>query len=242
VVREPGEGKICSLLDHVVPIGSLCSEQVAMSANQGWPSEETAASLHTRLLELDPVAPAEFAEAYFEPVASALMRRNRDIDPHLCYEAAGEAVLSLIKNPANFRPERSSLDKFLRMAAQSDLRNLLEKEQRHRSRRAKLEVVELAPVARNILQADLIDPAAIVEQQAEIELKKTRENLAAETVAFSSHEAEVLSLMQQGERRTDAFARVLGISELSAAHQRREVKRVKDRIKRRLERAGMRDV
>ena len=61
------------------------------------------------------------------------------------------------------------------------------------------------------------------------------------TVSFTSQEAEVLTLMRQGERRTLEFARVLGISELPAEQQRREVKRVKDRIKRRVERAEVRD-
>lgn len=169
-----------------------------MSVNQNWPSEETAASLHLRLLDQDPIAPADFAEAYFQPVAYSLMTRNSGVDSQLCYEAAGEAVLSLIKNPEIFRPDRGALDMFLRMSAQRDLLNLLAKERRHLLRRAPLEVVELAPTGRNVWQVDSNDPAAIIEQQVEAELRKARGDLAAETAAFTSHEAAVLALMQQG--------------------------------------------
>jgi hypothetical protein len=48
----------------------------------------------------------------------------------------------------------------------------------------------------------------------------------------------VLRLMVDGERRTAVFAAVLGLDGQPAEAQRREVKRAKDRIKKRLERAG----
>ena len=44
--------------------------------------------------------------------------------------------------------------------------------------------------------------------------------------------------MEQGEWRTPVFAVILGVTHLSAAEQRREVKRVKDRLKKRKERSG----
>jgi RNA polymerase sigma-70 factor (ECF subfamily) len=44
--------------------------------------------------------------------------------------------------------------------------------------------------------------------------------------------------MQQGERRHSVFADILGVTHLPENEQRREVKRVKDRLKKRQERAG----
>ena len=44
--------------------------------------------------------------------------------------------------------------------------------------------------------------------------------------------------MRLGERKTAAYALALGIADRPAAEQRREVKRVKDRLQKRLERAG----
>jgi hypothetical protein len=47
-----------------------------------------------------------------------------------------------------------------------------------------------------------------------------------------------LEQMQQGEWRNSVFAVILGVTHLSAGEQRREVKRVKDRLKKRMKRAG----
>jgi hypothetical protein len=44
--------------------------------------------------------------------------------------------------------------------------------------------------------------------------------------------------MLAGERATSAFAEAIGKANLPAAEQEREVKRVKDRVKKRLERGG----
>ena len=44
--------------------------------------------------------------------------------------------------------------------------------------------------------------------------------------------------MLAGERRTAVFAAAVGLSDRSLREQAQEVKRVKDRIKKRIERAG----
>jgi RNA polymerase sigma-70 factor (ECF subfamily) len=49
---------------------------------------------------------------------------------------------------------------------------------------------------------------------------------------------QILALRLQGERRTEAFAELLGISHLPIGVQRREVKRAKDRIDKILRRKG----
>ena len=49
---------------------------------------------------------------------------------------------------------------------------------------------------------------------------------------------DVLFLMLEGERDTASFAEVMGISDLDTAVQRREVKKIKDRIIKRLQRLG----
>jgi hypothetical protein len=53
-----------------------------------------------------------------------------------------------------------------------------------------------------------------------------------------SKDRQILSLRLQGERRTEVFAAVLGISNLPIEVQRREVKRTKDRIDKILRRQG----
>lgn len=201
-----------------------------------WPSAETALEIHQRLCQDDPVAPSDLAVHYLDPLAEWVARTNPRIDPHLCDQAAEDAILALIRNPRAFDPAKGALDAYLRMSAQGDLRNALERERRHSQRRERLEVVELFGGDGNLGQ-DESDPALIVERdEADRETRMQTISLG-EDATFTPEELGVYELMRQGERRTAAFAAVLGIGHLDELEQRREVKRVKDRIKRRLQRA-----
>jgi hypothetical protein len=81
------------------------------------------------------------------------------------------------------------------------------------------------------------DPALIVERE-ESEREELMHAIASQAErSITSEEQRVLALLADGERSTAAFARVLGLTDSPEDEQRREVKRVKDRIKRRLQRA-----
>lgn len=201
------------------------------------PSPEEARDIHARLLGGDPVAPAELAVAYLDPLTEWLAARNPGLaDPHLCATAAEDALLALIKNPRSYDPQRQTLEVYLRMSAQGDLRNLLARERRHRGRSASMEVVELSSVRGKYLRDDAGDPALLIEHEAE----------PAQEVAvppgLTAAEERALALMRDGERKTVAYAAALDIAHLPMEDQRREVKRVKDRLKKRIERSGGRDV
>lgn len=122
----------------------------------------------------------------------------------------------------------------------SNLRNALRSEARHRTRRASLDV-ELLPVDRKSWW-ERSDPAAVVERTMDLaaleETLEQRPVREAVRVGLTPSEAKVLDLMRLGERKSSVFAEVLGVQHLSAGEQRREVKRAKDRLKRRIERAG----
>jgi RNA polymerase sigma-70 factor (ECF subfamily) len=207
-----------------------------MATRFEWPDPNIGSDIHTRLSTGDPVASADLAESFLDPLAAWLIRMNRNIDSHLCEQAAEDAILALIKNPHSFQPNRSTLDAYLRMSAMGDLRNLLEREQRHRSRRATLEVVELHAVDRNELQ-ESTDPALVFEREEKARAQLQLRRSEVEDLSLTQEEKNVLELMRRGERKTEAFAGELGIGHLSQDEQRREVKRVKDRVKRRIERA-----
>jgi hypothetical protein len=59
---------------------------------------------------------------------------------------------------------------------------------------------------------------------------------------LTPQEEKVLELMRRKERRTAVYAAALGIVDHPAHVQRREVKKMKDRLSKRLERAEHRDV
>jgi hypothetical protein len=207
-----------------------------MTQGRSWPSVESARDIHVRLCQDDPVASSDLAMAYLDPLAAWLLRANPRIDPHLCEQAAEDAILSLIKNPSSFNPEKGSLEAYPKMSARGDLRNALEKEARHRDRRADFEAVELFGSDRNLVVEDA-NLALIVERE-EDEREELMNAIASRAERlFTSEEQRVLALLADGERSTAAFARVLGLTDSPEDVQRREVKRVKDRIKRRLQRA-----
>jgi hypothetical protein len=74
---------------------------------------------------------------------------------------------------------------------------------------------------------------AIVER-----LEGERKILGLVQDGLSVEERNVLQLMRTKERKTERYAAVLGITQLSPAQQQAEVKRVKDRLTKRMERAG----
>ncbi len=204
---------------------------------------ETGRALWERLAAGDPTASSELAEAYLDPLATWLRRRYPRLDPSIPETAAEEAILTLLRNPSSYRPERQTLDAYLRISADGDLKNLLRSEDRHRKRRADLETVELSPIQGKYLWDEDADPAAIVERAEDAAERiasaaKTRSEILRDLLPG---DARVFALMQAGERRTSAYARALGIEDWPADRQRREAKRVKDRIKKRIERLGYGD-
>jgi hypothetical protein len=198
--------------------------------------EPAAEEIFERLLDGDPTAPVDLAELYLDRLTDWLIARNRRVEPESCATAAEDAILALIKRPRAYEPERQTLEVYLRVSAKGDLKNLLQREGRHRSRRASLESVELSPAAGKYLGREDDDPARIVVLREEVAARVAARPPAAK-LELTAEEERVLSLMRAGERRTGIYAAALGIEHLPIAEQRREVKRVKDRLNRRVERA-----
>lgn len=203
-------------------------------------SASEARALWKRLLDGDPTATSDVAVAYLDPLVDWLVQRYPRCDPHDCATAAEDTILALIRNPSSYQPERQTLEAYLRMAASRDLQNLWQREKRHAKRRARLEAVELSPQMRKYLRDDDADPAAIVDREEDLAQDRDRTRRRSDEIlrGLAPLEVHVFELMRSGERRTEAYARALGLSDRPLDEQRREVKRVKDRIKKRIERAG----
>jgi hypothetical protein len=151
-------------------------------------------------------------------------------------EAAISAVLSLATSPEQYDPGRLSLAGYLRMAARGDLLNA----RRSAARRARWETsladVELAQRAENSLVEGPADPAEAVMPSQPLD-SAILELLRA---TFRGRDRDVLTLILDGEHRTEVYAGVLGIGDLPQEVQAREVKRVKDRLKKQLRRLALR--
>jgi Sigma-70 region 2 len=199
------------------------------------PSHDDHQRLHQRLLDRDPTASADLAAAFLEPLIRWLGEHNPTIHSDLLDEAAAEAILALIRNPASYQPQRGGLETYLRMSAQGDLRNLLRREARHHCGRDPRDVALLADDGKCMGRED--DPA--LGLMIEEEMTLTEGNVPDVVRAgLTEVEARVLDLMLCRERRTSAYAEVCGYTEHPPEEQRRLVKQMKDRLKMRIKRAG----
>ncbi len=202
------------------------------------PSQSEALQLHARLLNKDPTAPVDLASDYLVSLSAWLRRRNPRIHPDDCDSAADDAIVALVKNPRSYKPERQTLEVYLRMSAQADLKNLLAKEAKHRQGRTDLESVEKCKDAWKYLGDSEDDPIHVAERREAGAMRAKVVKALVKAGSKDKADARVLELMHKGERETAAYAEVLGITHLDKKEQAREVKRAKDRLTKRMQRAG----
>ncbi len=190
--------------------------------------------IHQRLLAGDVVAPPEVVDAYLEPLVNGLKRRFPSLsDPHLIDDAATDALLNYLEHPHRFDPEKGRLLGYLRLSAHRDLLNMLQKERRRRQREDRLrqhlrrEPVELQTASGNRKRGDDTSPDPVQALKQRV--------FEAVTDPRDRH---LLALILDGERKTAIYAEILGIQGQDREHQRRLVKRHKDRLKKRLVRLG----
>ncbi len=195
-------------------------------------SDDPAANLqqlHQRLLDRDPLASTDLAEAFLTILKTGLEIRHPDLEEVLLWEAATSALLNYIERPQTFDPTRLSLPAYLRMSAEGDLRNALAKQNRYYRRNLPLEVVEvLRPVGNYNIEDQFL------ARQEMLERWQARNQSHARIPPFAplnELDRRLLALMEAGERRTIVYAAELGLENLSSAGQSRLVKRHKDRLK-----------
>ena len=203
---------------------------------EGLPSEAFERELHQRLLDGDLVASQELAAALLLPVVDRVKQRFLGLDDEsLVFDAAADAILSYAERPSQYDPQRLRLLSYLVMSADGDLKNALRRRQRQADREFPMRDVELLLDARNPEEEEETYPVdhAVAPQIEEV-ARRVREVLPDPV------DQQFVGLMIQGERRTDAFANVLGIADMEVKRQRKIVKQHKDRLKKRLARLGVR--
>jgi hypothetical protein len=177
----------------------------------------------TRLRDpADRSASGAFAAAWLPCLIAFLTRRGLTADAALVEEAAGTAVVDFLKAPDRFDPARRSLEGYLQMAAEGDLRNAIARERRHRDGQIPVELDQLPG------------------KECEDEQPRFEEfpELVAVRESLSEADRAVFDLMRAGVRETAAYVPLVGAGHLSADEQAAEVKRHKERILRRFQRAA----
>jgi hypothetical protein len=176
------------------------------------------------------------AEAYLEALVIWLGKTDPGAPEDIRVEAAGDAIIALIRNPESYSPERQTLEVYLRMSARGDLLHLLRKERRHTRGRKSWNSVELSPDAGKYLGRD-DDPSL------QIRLAEEMQSILSAIPAsvrkrLSAADLRAMELMVLEERRNSVYAELFGLLDLPLDEQDREVKRRKDRLKKVLKRAG----
>jgi hypothetical protein len=203
--------------------------------NFSWPSAMQGLYFHRRLCDREASAPSDFAVAYTDLLYAWLTAKNPGVDEAWCQDAVHRAVLALIHRPGSYDPARGGLAAYLQMSAQGDLRNVLRREGRHHRGRLPWKNVEEAAEAGKFPERSE-DPVARTSDDDKA--RRGAAVLAAVRESLAEPDQRCFDLMRDGEKRTAAFAVAAGFSDLPPREQAREVKRVKDRIKKRIERAG----
>ena len=191
--------------------------------------------LHQRLRQGDPAAPSEVILAYLEPLNRRLRQRFPEVqDETLIQDAITDTLFQYVQSPERFDPTKSSLSSYLTMAARGDLLNALARERRRSARQVPLETVAEAALAGNTLEEDESPGSAEEDRMAASQFM----HHVLQQVP-DPQDRELLKLMLAGERKTIRYAGLLQIEQRSVAEQRRIVKRHKDRLKKRLQRLGV---
>ena len=188
-------------------------------------------SLHNRLLDHDPVATEEIFSLVAQELEKHLRLRFPSLapgtDPDIYLSAVFDALTDYFKNPEKYDPAKSGLMTYLRLACRGDMQNLLKKESRHASGRTSLESVEFS-------LSDGNDVSKMVANTLD------EQRLVADlTRGMTAEERAVFALMTEGERSTQVAAEAMNIGHLSPGEQAKQVKRVKDRLKKRIRRRGL---
>lgn len=189
-----------------------------------WPAPDEEHQLLTRLNAGVPTAREEVAARYLPLLMRSLAGAFRDVAEELLGDAAGQAVMDFVLFPHRFDPARArhGLGAYLRMAARNDLLNLLRREDRQR---------------RGIPLDSVAEPADHRNNTRDDELGWDDPRLAAEIAAFDADERAAFDLMLEDVHDTAAFADRLNLGDLPVEERASAVKRVKDRVKKRLVRA-----
>ena len=192
------------------------------------PDDAWYTDIHKRLCEGDLTAFAELAEEVMESLVEKLSRKYPNLrDPDLPTEAVSDALMGYSKRPEQFDPTQRGLFGFLVMSAEGDLKNALAKIARRKKKEIQLESVEVDERDGNT--RDRTD-----ELDTMIDSERIQDALDA--LFDDPKDRAVVKLMMEGERATEVFAQVLELEALSEDQQRTEVKKNKDRIKKRLQR------
>lgn len=192
--------------------------------------------LHQRLLSGDRTASEQLISAVLETLERDTERQFPRVDDQVRWDGMVKALLEYAANPFNCKATSGDeVTQYLRMVAWRRIANELRGAKRRRGR----EEVAAKESFLAATEADAVELASPLGTLLHGEARREREALInkCRSLLANDKDRRVLDLRLQGERKTDMFARALGVEHLSLKEQRVAVKRAKDRIDKILRRA-----
>ncbi len=192
-------------------------------------------AFHQRMLASD-------EQEVFEELASSLYHRlvydvfqrignsSPSFNPHMVEEAVGQALLDYNDEPERYDPERSTLRSYLGMMAHSHFRDARKKEQRYADHQVSFSLLSALEMEQQLASStEEVENAFVV-----------KESLEQLNAAFTDPiERRIVSLIVNRVRSRDPYVRVLNLQHLSEPEQRKEVKRVRERLVKRMRRLSL---
>ncbi|MBZ4414708.1 sigma-70 family RNA polymerase sigma factor [Myxococcus sp. XM-1-1-1] len=189
------------------------------------PTEEQ--ELHERVLKDESLAHKEVFEVFVDPITARLCR-NPIYSKEQAWDAVIDVIYDYLDHPERFVPQRGRLSTYLAAAAKKNLTD------RYRSREASnRRDQEFGAVFELRARA----PKESLEVTVEARLAVRR----IENEGVPERDQVLIGLILQGERSTRVLAQAIGLPPMSDEDRKREVKRNRDRVMKRLERFGKED-
>lgn len=200
--------------------------------------DDDSRALHARILAGDRALSAVLFERWHAGLLRELHQKFPTLDLAEVSDAITDVIFSYVERPAQYQPERLPLDRYLRMAAQGDLLNLITKRERQPQLVPFDPVVHDRPARNSMQEAEERDAQRAAFLPADLPWEAFVLKLA--DLFPDPNDRAVIELMAEGEREATRYAQVLGCDHLALETQRRQVNKVKDRIRVRLKRYGIR--
>lgn len=178
--------------------------------------------------------PGRLAEALLPVLRRRLMSWNaRTRDPHLVDSAIADTIVKYLRQPEVYDPSKMSLDRYLAMDARGDIRNALQSHHDLPDSDLVMGVLVELPSGhrKSPVEDEALDDLDPYDRPPSV-VEAARRQLAT----LSDRDRELAELLVENVRSYAIWADRLGITHLPLEKQRREVKRQKDRISKKLER------
>lgn len=188
--------------------------------------------LHQLILMENDLALSKLYTLYGYAIIDKLRKLYSKSDLGYIEEAVNEGLFGYFKNPITFDPEKNTLLRFLEIASERDLINILEKEKKHTKKKIALPDVELEESFWNsIVKEQKTSDGQLIHNES---IEMVNKELALHF--DNERDLKLAKLVLTGEREIAIFSTVLEIEVLTIEEQRKEVKKHKDRIKKVLDR------